>query len=95
MLLRELLPLIQPGTDIVLAEMRDVERLPLGKMSYPLTESLRMRGRFTSRTAKSVIAPYLDRKVDHIGLNIVFLDADELWITLTEKEEAVDAQDPV
>lgn len=95
MLLRELLPLIQPGTDIVLAEMRDEERYHLGKISYRLTEVLRMRGRFTSRTAKSVIAPYLDREVDHIGLNIVFLDADELWITLTEKEGAPDAQDTV
>lgn len=95
MLLRELLPLIQPGTDIVLAEMRDDERSPLGKSSYPLTEILRMRGRFTSRAVKDAISHYLDREVERIGLSIVFLDADELWITLTEKEEALDAQDTI
>lgn len=83
MLLRELLPLIESGTDIVLSEMRS----PYGS-EYRLEKSIyipdgHLRGMPVS--VRMILDPYLSREVDHIGLCQLNLEMGDLWIALKKE----------
>lgn len=88
MLLRELLPLIEPDTDLVLLELRDTgcrKDLVPGGVWVP-EESW-------CPEADAYLKQYLDWPVVYVGINKRRSEYGELWVTLDKG--ALDAQDTI
>lgn len=90
MLLRELLPLIEPDTDLVLLELSDTGRrkdlVPGGVCIWVPEEPWRPE-------TDAYLKPYLDWPVVYVGINKRRPEYGELWVTLDK--EATDAQDTI
>lgn len=80
MLLRELLPLIEPDTELVLLELRDT-----GCRKDLVPDGVWVPEESWHPEADADLKPYLDWSVVYVGINKWRPEYGELWVTLERR----------